>query len=103
MVNVSSNRRSSETYLIEGAIASVENILNGDVGTILNATNARIAEVERDAKPAFARKAGKVSHDLLSSRGIGEIVKGRRVLHSRNYNGDYITESSKHTKRGELV
>jgi hypothetical protein len=88
MVKVSSNRRSSEPYLIEGTIASVVNILNGDVGAVLNATDVCIVEVERNAKPACARTADKVPHDLLSSSGIGEIVKGRRVLHSRNDNGD---------------
>ena len=103
MVNISSHRRTSETYLIEGTIASVENILKGDVGAILDTTNVCIVEVERDAKPAFARSTGKVPHDLLSSRRIGEIVKGRRVLYSGNYNGNCITESSKHMKRGGLL
>ena len=89
-----------QTYLIEGTIASIENILKGDVGTVLNTTNVCTVEVKRDAKPAFARTVGKVPHDLLSSRGIGEIVEGRRVLYSRNYNGDCITMSSKHETWG---
>jgi len=67
------------TYLEEATITTVENHLNGDVGTVLNATNVCIAEVERDTKLALPRSSGKVSRELLS-RGRVEISERRWVL-----------------------
>ena len=86
--------RGCQTYLIECTIASIENVLKGNIGAVLNTTNACVIEVKRDAKAAFARTAGKVPHNLLSSYGVGEIVKRCWVLHSRNYNGDCHHQNS---------
>lgn len=59
---------SSKAYLVKGAITSIVNELNRHVGTICDATNSSVGQVEGNAKVAFPRATGKVSGELLPPR-----------------------------------
>jgi hypothetical protein len=54
-------------YLVEVAIASIVNELERHVGTVRNAADSSVGQVERNAKPAAPSGAGKVSDQLLPS------------------------------------
>ena len=72
---------SSETYLIEVTVTSVEKQLNCHIGTVLNAADSSVVQVKRNAKPALSRGTGKVSRELLLARRAREVGERRRVLH----------------------
>ena len=73
-----------KTYLVEIAIASIVNELERHVGTVRNAADSSVGQVERNAKPAAPSGAGKVSDQLLPSGWVSEVVERRWILHGRN-------------------
>lgn len=73
-------------YLVEATVTSIIDDLNCHVGTIRNAANPGVGQVERNAKVAGSRAGGKVS-DQRSSR-IGEVIERSRILRCRKRDGN---------------
>ena len=77
----------AHAYLVERAVAAVEQDLDRHVGTVLDAADAGAAEIERDAKVALTRCRGERARDVVSAIGTEVIeASGIRIRGDENLN-----------------
>jgi len=67
LYDVEDEQECPKTYLVKVAITSIVKELKRHVGTVRNAANSSVGQVERNAKTAAPSGAGKVSNQLLPS------------------------------------
>lgn len=70
------------TNLIELAISTVENNLEGNVGSIFEPGNIRGSEIQVETRQALSGRLEEVSHELVVSTAVVEVVERGSVRRS---------------------